>query len=62
MFAVDIHAEGRDETIVCLVKHIEESFVEGQSSTQHGGNNHVIFGQRNRDGTQRSGHRLGFVF
>lgn len=45
MLSIDIHAEGRYETIVGLVEHVEESLVERQTGTKHGSQYDVILGQ-----------------
>ena len=46
MLTVDIHPEGRDETIVGLVEHIEKSLMERQSGTEYSGDDHIVFRQR----------------
>ena len=62
MLSIDIHAEGRYETIVGLVEHVEESLVERQTGTKHGSQYDVILGQGNVDGTKRCRNGLRLVF
>ena len=62
MFAVDVHAEGRNKAVVNVVEHLQETLVEGQSGTQNGGQHDVLLlGQGNIEGAQRRSNGLGLV-
>ena len=62
VFAVGVHAIGRDEGVVGMVEDVQESLVEGQSGPQHGGDDDVVLGQGDVDATERSGDVLRLVF
>ena len=61
MFAVGVHAEGTDEGILGVVKHLEEALMEGQSCTQHRCQQQIILHHRNVDGAKRCGHGARLV-
>ena len=62
MFAVGIHPEGRDEGVVGMVEHAEETLVERQSSTKHRSNDDVVLWKLNVEFAEWSDDVLWGVF
>lgn len=61
VFAIGVHAIGRDKGAGSAVEDMKETFVERQACTQDGGDEQVVLGQRDVEGAEGRGHGLGFV-